>query len=89
MGINFCHQEPPRQSDMRFDPGFYDTHGGGGKRKMSFHQGGGSKKKIELNKEQVELRKAEKRWVRPAEAEAALAETEKETQVSLYVFLYI
>ena len=33
-------------------------------------------------KEQVELRKAEKRWVKPAEAEAALAQAEKETQVS-------
>ena len=67
---------------MRFDPGYYDHPSGGGKRKLSYHQG--SRKKIELpSKEQVELRKAEKRWVRPVEAEATLAETEKETQVSL------
>jgi len=47
---------------------------------MSFQ----SKKKIELpSKEQVELRKAEKRWIRPSEVEADLAQTEKETQVSL------
>ena len=45
------------------------------------HQG--SKRKIELpSKEQVELRKAERRWVRPSEVEADLAQTEKETQVS-------
>ena len=43
------------------------------------------KKKIQLpTKEQVELRKAEERWVRPSEIEAELAQTEKETQVSLY-----
>ena len=40
-----------------------------------------SKKKIELP--QVELRKAEKRWVRPSEVEVDLAQVEKETQVSL------
>ena len=54
---------------MRFDP---DMPSGGRKKKM----------KLPL-KEQVELRKAEKRWVRPAEAEAALAQAEKETQVSM------
>ena len=81
MGINIYHQELPRQSEMRFDPGYYDMPSGG-RKKMSYHHQG-SKKKIELNKEQVELRKAEKRWVRPSEAEAALAQVEKDTQVSL------
>ena len=43
-----------------------------------------SKKKIELpTKEQVELRKVEKQWVRPSELEADLAQVEKETQVYL------
>lgn len=42
-----------------------------------------SKKKIELTtKEPVELRKAEKRWVRPSELEAEYAQAEKETQVN-------
>ena len=40
-----------------------------------------SKKKIVLAT--VELRKAEKRWVRPVELGAELAQTEKETQVSM------
>ena len=44
----------------------------------------GSKKKIELpSKEQVELRKAEKRWVRPSEVDVDPAQVEKETQVYL------
>ena len=30
----------------------------------------------------MELRKADKRWVRPAEQEADLAKTDKETQVT-------
>ena len=67
---------------MRFDPGYYDNNiGGGGRRKgMSYP----SKKRIELaTKEPVELRKAEKRWVRPSELEAELAQTEKDTQVRL------
>ena len=65
---------------MRFDPGYYDGPSGG-RKKMSYQ---GSKKKIKLpTKEQVGLRK-EKRWVRPVEAEADLAKTEKETQVRLY-----
>ena len=80
-GCRFYHQELPRQSDMRFQPGYYD--GPSGSRKKMGYQG--SKKKIRLpSKEQVELRKAKKRWVRPVEAEADLANTEKETQVRMY-----
>ena len=78
-GCRFYHQELPRQSDMRFQPGYYDGPSGG-RKKMGYQ---GSKKKIKLpSKEQVELRKAKKRWVRPVEAEVDLANTEKETQVS-------
>ena len=65
---------------MRFDPGYYDGPSGG--RKKMGYQGS---KKIKLpTKEQVGRRKAEKRWVRPVEAEVDLANTEKETQVRLY-----
>ena len=40
-------------------------------------------KKIVLStKEPVEVRKADKRWVRPAEPEPDLAKAEKETQVT-------
>ena len=45
---------------------------------MYYH---GSKKKIELPTK-VELRKAEKPWVRPSEVEADLSQVGKETQVS-------
>ena len=62
---------------MRFDPGYYDNNIGGGSRRKR------SKKRIELaTKEPVELRKAEKRWVRASELEAELVQTE-ETQVRL------
>ena len=68
---------------MRFDPGYYNGLSGGRKKKDS-------KKKIEFpSKEQVELRKAEKRWVRPVEAEADLTGREKETQVSLCLMIYV
>ena len=67
---------------MRFDPGYYDNISSGIRRKGMPYPS--SKKKIDLpTKELVELRKAEKRWVRPAKLEAELAQTEKETQVSL------
>ena len=60
---------------MRFDP---DSMGPVGSRKKD------KRKKIDLStKEPVELRKADKRWVRPAEQEADLAKAE-ETQVSFY-----
>ena len=64
---------------MRFDPGYYNNIGGGDRKKGMPYPS--SKKKIELKP--VKLRKAEKRWVRPAELEANLPQTEKETQVSL------
>ena len=71
---------------MRFDPGYYDGPSGG-RKKMGYQ---GSKKKIKLpSKEQVELRKAEKRWVRPVKAEAHLPNTEKETQVSFCWIIYV
>ena len=67
---------------MRFDPGYYDNIGVGSRRKGMPYPS--SKKKIELaTKEPVELRKADKRWVRPVELEAELAQAEKETQVSM------
>jgi len=66
---------------MRFDPGYYDMG------PMSNRKRGGSyqskTKKIDLStKEPVELRKADKRWVRPVEQEGDLAKAEKETQVT-------
>ena len=42
-------------------------------------------KKMDLSlKEQMELKKADKRWVRPVVQEVDLAKAEKETQVSFY-----
>ena len=52
---------------MRFDPGYYDNMGPMGNRKR-----GGS----------FQLRKADKRWVRPAEQEADLTKAKKETRVT-------
>ena len=59
---------------MRFDP---DNMGPVGTRKKF-------RKKIDLSmKELVELRKADKHWVGPAEQKADLTKAEKETQVTL------
>ena len=72
---------------MRFDSGYHDNFGGGGGRKkgMSYP---GRQKKIELpSKGEVELRKAEKRWVRPSELEAQLVQAEKETQTQVWLCL--
>ena len=65
---------------MRFDPGYYDNMGPMGNRKKGPQ---GKTKKIDLlTKEPVELRKADKQWVGPAEQEADLAKTDRETQVT-------
>ena len=63
---------------MRFDP---DNIGSVGNRKKGPQAK--TKKIIYLPiKEPVELRKADEQWVKPAEQEADLAKTDKETQVT-------
>jgi len=72
-----------KQSEMRFDgpPGHYTEYRGGGGRGGS-HLIFKGMRKIDLStKEPVELRKAEKRWVRPQNVDGSLDEEEKETQV--------
>ena len=68
---------------MRFDSGYHDNFGGGGGRKKGMPYPGRQKKIGLLSKGEVELRKAEKRWIRPSELEGQLAQAEKETQVWL------
>ena len=66
---------------MRFDPGYYDMGPVGIRKRGGSYQS--KTKKIDLStKEPVELRKADKRWVRPGEQEDDLAKAEKETQVT-------
>jgi len=71
-----------KQSEMRFDPPGPPGHYG-----SEYNRRRGShivKRKIDLpTKEPVELRKADKRWVRPQDADGILGESEKETQVGV------